>query len=371
MVSVFFLFAEPEYIDLTTKLAEKRIEKETPKKAKSSPKPAESAELSKKKQTKKKKAEAKVQQDSDDVSDEELDEEDEEDDLQVHNDDYAAEPAKPVTNDDFIQSLDADTLKHFNEFYTCCLTNNSQKLSDKISEFKSEHISIEKLLNKRVNKENGFTLLHLSSELGNHECIWQLLVNGADPSQPDLTRQNRVPYTIASNKQSRDQFRLFMNDYPDRYDYTKARVPGPLSREKLNEKTEKEKEKRKQQRKLKRERQAESKKIENEKDWEEKERQKFLALSDEQKRALTNPAPTPASEFMATSTFNTATATATAPKTKPALPKLRVANRCWFCAIDISELSQPFEYFDYKFCSARCLRAHRYLPKTGSSNNSK
>ena len=346
---------------------EKKLE--AVKKSKSSPKPAKTGEeldLSKKKPTKKKKAEVKVNTDSEDEesSNEELDDEDE--DLQVSSD-YATEPAKPVTNDDFIQSIDAGTLKFFNEFYTCCLTNNSQKQSDKINEFKSQpslpHISIEKLLNKRVNKENGFTLLHLSSELGNHECIWHLLVNGADPSQPDLTRQNRTPYNIASNKQSRDQFRLFMNDYPDRYDYKLARIPAPLSRDKLNEKTEKEKEKRKQQRKLKRERQAESKKVENEKESEEKERQKFLSLTDEQKRALTNPNPTPASAFMA----ETNNASRNPPSTsKLALPKLKVANRCWFCAIDISELSQPFEYFDYKFCSARCLRAHRYLPKPGS-----
>jgi len=37
---------------------------------------------------------------------------------------------------------------------------------------------------------------------------------------------------------------------------------------------------------------------------------------------------------------------------------IKIINRCWMCGVDISS-STPFEYFDYKFCSTKCLKDHR------------
>lgn len=163
-------------------------------------------------------------------------------------------PEVKTTQDDFIQSLYGDNLKLFNDIYTACFTNNSNKLEQLITgdlndstanDLENRSILIEKLLNKRISKENGFTLLHLTSQMGNSECVWKLLLHGANPANPDLTKQHRLPYFVSVNKQTRDTYRRFMNDYPNKYNYTAARITSPLSAEKMNEKLEKEKERKK------------------------------------------------------------------------------------------------------------------------------
>ena len=159
----------------------------------------------------------------------------------------------PAGSKEFIQHLIGDELKLFNEIYTACSTNNPTKLKQLLnpasdSQFlqcaldKETHsILIEKLLGKRLNKQKGFSLLHLTSELGNHECVWLLLLNGADPAMKDLTKKAEVAYNLGSTKSTKDQFRRFMNDYPDRYNYEAAKVPGPMTEEQINSKSEKEK----------------------------------------------------------------------------------------------------------------------------------
>lgn len=159
----------------------------------------------------------------------------------------------PAGSDDFIQHLIGEELKLFNEIYTACSTNNPTKLKQLLnptsdSQFvqsdldKETHsILIEKLLGKRLNKQKGFSLLHKTSELGHSECVWLLLVHGADPGMKDLTKKSEVAYNLGANKGTKDQFRRFMNDYPERYDYEAAKVPGPLTEEQMNSKSEKEK----------------------------------------------------------------------------------------------------------------------------------
>lgn len=36
--------------------------------------------------------------------------------------------------------------------------------------------------------------------------------------------KGRTPYTVASDKETRNEFRRFMASHPDRYDYVKAQV---------------------------------------------------------------------------------------------------------------------------------------------------
>jgi hypothetical protein len=220
-------------------------------------------------------------------------------------------------NDEFIQNLNQQDLKLFNEFYTACFTNNSNKLQEILAE--NDLNLNQKLLNKRLNRENGFTLLHLSSKLGHGECVWLLLLAGSDPSRNDLTHKSMVAYDLAANKSTRDQFRRFMNDYPDRYDYVAAKITSPLSAEKMNEKSEKEKERKKQQRNKKKQKDAELKAKQKEKEEEMKQKNQFLKSSEETKSNQ---------------------------------------NRCWTCAKDLTNLV-PFNYYDYKFCSTICLRNHR------------
>ena len=39
-----------------------------------------------------------------------------------------------------------------------------------------------------------------------------------------------------------------------------------------------------------------------------------------------------------------------------------LCSRCWQCGCDIAAV--PFEYYDYEFCSAACLKAHRQSSST-------
>lgn len=125
-----------------------------------------------------------------------------------------------VVQSDFIKSLSGEPLKLFNDIYTCCATNNPTRLkqifddrvhsSDAVAnalEAESQSLLIESLLNKRLNSDLGFCLLHLTSQLGFAECVWLLLLNGANPAQADLSKQHRLPYFLSLNKSTRDTYR--------------------------------------------------------------------------------------------------------------------------------------------------------------------
>lgn len=268
-------------------------------------------------------------------------------------------PECKTTANDFIQSLTGDELKLFNEIYTACSTNNVNKLTQLLDsttkesslENETKHILVEKLLNKRLNKDKGFTLLHLTSELGHAECIWHLLLNGADPALADLTKHRRLPYFIASSKSARDQFRRFMNDFPNRYDYKVAKITSPLSQEQMNEKLEKEKEKKRNQRKKKQQREAQIKKQEKQVESEQAEKERFLSLTDQEKRKLIVDR-----NFLNIMPINEDAHDTTKVKYSP--QQIKNICRCWTCGADMST-SVPFEYFDYKFCSTKCLKIHR------------
>lgn len=122
---------------------------------------------------------------------------------------------------DFIKSLSGDSLKLYNEIYSSCATNNVAKLKqlfdDRVHskreseplEAETQSLLVESLLNKRLNAELGFCLLHVISQLGYAECVWILLENGANPAMSDLTKQRRVPYLLSLNKSTRDTYRRF------------------------------------------------------------------------------------------------------------------------------------------------------------------
>jgi ankyrin repeat protein len=283
------------------------------------------------------------------------------------------EPSK-TTNDDFIQSLLGDHLKLFNEIYTACFTNNRSKLNQTLTDFinsDQEKAEVEKrgqlverLLNKRLNKDNGFTLLHLTSQLGHFECIRELLLNGASPALADLTRQHRLPYFLSANKQTRDQYRLFVNDFPERYDYEAAKINDPLSVEKLAERAEKDKEKKRKKNKLKKQRDAQVKQKLTLQESELNERKKFLELTDQEKKKLIldrnflNLLPLDAKKTPAVDNSAASESIKQPESPKYSTEDFKVISRCWFCGVNNSS-HVPFEYFDYKFCSMKCLKSHR------------
>lgn len=116
-----------------------------------------------------------------------------------------------------------------------------QEQSDSHSSTGSNPLS---LLNEPLDS-SGFTLLHVASAAAQKETVRVLMDAGADPAcrceksiwRVFLARINIVfiifvyrdrkgqpPYIVAPDKDTRNVFRKYMADNPDRYDYKKAQV---------------------------------------------------------------------------------------------------------------------------------------------------
>ncbi|NWI32570.1 ANKZ1 protein, partial [Sula dactylatra] len=188
------------------------------------------------------------------------------------------------------------------------------------------------LLNQPVD-ERSFTLLHVAARAGKAEAVRLLLEAGADPALRD--RQERTPYCVSADKLTRSAFRKFMVDHPDKYDYSRAKVPGPLTQEMEAKKLEK-KRAQKAQRKQREQAQREERQR-----WEQEqgEKQRFAALSDREKRALA------AERRLAAQLQDAGTALAN-------------ISRCWQCGESLLGRI-PFHYLDFSFCSTACLQTHR------------
>ncbi|XP_013170279.1 PREDICTED: ankyrin repeat and zinc finger domain-containing protein 1-like [Papilio xuthus] len=154
---------------------------------------------------------------------------------------------------------------------------------------------------------DGNTALHKAAIAAKGEMVTQILTSGGDPCVKNHLLQ--TPYAASQDSDIRVLFRLFQGQYPDKYNYNKSQIPGPVTLEQL----EQEKEKKAQQKKLKRQRNK-VKQVEKIKT------NKYLQLTDTQKVRLDEP-------------------------------------RCFLCAHRLPK--PPFEYDKYKFCSIRCLQNHR------------
>src|SRR5262249_2330637 len=106
------------------------------------------------------------------------------------------------------------------------------------SDLLRDHPDLDQLTNQPVDPE-GSTLLHLASLRGDLALLRLLLELGWDPSVKSKT--GKVPYTLASYKEVRNEFRTFMGQFPSKYDYKTAQIPPPLSEEAEAEKAERKK----------------------------------------------------------------------------------------------------------------------------------
>merc|ERR1719431_800873 len=113
-----------------------------------------------------------------------------------------------------------------------------------------DDLKIEDALNHQFG-ESKTSCLHMAAKHGHKNIIRTLLLHGADPSVKD--KMKKVPFLLASEKETRNVFRKFMGEFPDKYDYKTAQVPPPLSKEAEEEKAAKVNEKKKAQRLAKRE----------------------------------------------------------------------------------------------------------------------
>ncbi|OPJ79933.1 ankyrin repeat and zinc finger domain-containing protein 1 [Patagioenas fasciata monilis] len=188
------------------------------------------------------------------------------------------------------------------------------------------------LLNQPVD-ERGSTLLHVAARAGKAEAVCLLLQAGADPALRD--RQDKTPYCVSADRPTRNAFRKFMVDYPDKYDYSRAKVPGPLTQEMEAKKLEKKRAQKVQRKQREQAQREERQRWEQEQD----EKQRFAALSDREKRAL-------AAERRLAAQLQDASTT------------LANISRCWHCGESLLGRI-PFHYLDFSFCSTACLQTHR------------
>nr|XP_045002832.1 ankyrin repeat and zinc finger domain-containing protein 1 [Jaculus jaculus] len=196
----------------------------------------------------------------------------------------------------------------------------------------------------------GFTLLHAAAAAGRGSVVRLLLEAGADPTVQDS--RARPPYTVAADKPTRNEFRRFMEKYPDAHAYSKAQVPGPLTKEmEARQATRK-----REQKAARRRREEQQWKQQEQEAQERQERQRFAALSDREKRALAAERRLAAqlearSSLVPESTVNTG---------------YGATGRCWSCGVSLQGLI-PFHYLDFSFCSTRCLQNHRSRASRPSS----
>ncbi|KAG7501965.1 ankyrin repeat and zinc finger domain-containing protein 1 isoform X1 [Solea senegalensis] len=188
------------------------------------------------------------------------------------------------------------------------------------------------LLNKPIDSA-GFTLLHVATAAAQKAVVRLLLDAGADPACRDNKGQS--PYIVAPDKDTRNVFRKYMGENPDRYDYGKAQVPGPLTAEIESKKVEK----KRAQKAVRKQREKEQKEEKKKEELEAEEKKRFASLSDREKRALA--AEKRLAEQVAASGVS-----------------ISNIKRCWSCGESLLG-KVPFQYLDYWFCTPRCVQAHR------------
>ncbi|XP_042350283.1 ankyrin repeat and zinc finger domain-containing protein 1 isoform X1 [Plectropomus leopardus] len=188
------------------------------------------------------------------------------------------------------------------------------------------------ILNKPIDS-SGFTFLHVASAAAQKAVVRLLLDAGADPACRN--NKGQTPYIVAPDKDTRNVFRKYMGENPDKYDYSKAQVPGPLTAEIESKKTEK----KKAQKALRKHREKEQKEEKRKQELEAEEKKRFASLTDREKRALA------AERRLAEQVAATGIG-------------LSNVKRCWMCGESLLG-KIPFQYLDYSFCTPRCVQAHR------------
>ncbi|XP_073970573.1 tRNA endonuclease ANKZF1-like isoform X2 [Rhodnius prolixus] len=223
--------------------------------------------------------------------------------------------------------------QYWNAVHGACETGDEKQLEAALQ--KTEGITADEIylvLNER--NINGETILHKLASEGKGSTIRLLLLHGADPTVKD--KKSQTAYDHAVDKLTRNIFRRFMGEYPDKFDYTKSHIPSALNDEIEAEIADKRKAARKAKRLKEKEKKTEKEAVKKE----EEEKQRFLHLSDREKRAL-------AAERRLLAAGG---------------QKNVVLSRCFTCATDITA-KVPFEYENFRFCSMDCLKAHRIQSK--------
>ncbi|XP_034831886.1 tRNA endonuclease ANKZF1-like [Maniola hyperantus] len=156
---------------------------------------------------------------------------------------------------------------------------------------------------------DGNTALHKAAIAEKPEMVTEILTAGGDPCIRNHALQ--TPYAASPHNGTRIAFRMFQAQFPEKYNYNKSQIPGPITPEQLEQERDKKAQQRKAKRQREKEKQAEKNKI-----------NKFLQMTDIQKVRA---------DLM----------------------------MCFLCGANLPR--PPFEYDSYQFCSIKCLQNHRNL----------
>ncbi|KAM8934025.1 tRNA endonuclease ANKZF1 [Pelodytes ibericus] len=241
--------------------------------------------------------------------------------------------------------LEGDGLcKIRNLLFTCCKTGDLETAKEILQDVPSSPPGMQSLmeapaveeLGSLVNEQlsrDGRTLLHVAASAGHGEVACLLMDSGWDPALRDSAGQ--TPYSLSPDKVTKNRFRKYREENPERYNYSKSQIPGPVSEE-----AEAHRAKKKQaQRVQKKQREKEEKEERKRKEEEEAAKKRFAALSDREKRAL-------AAERRLAEQLNQSKGVESH------------GRRCWQCGDSLLD-KVPFVYLDFSFCSTRCLQEHR------------
>ncbi|PIK54085.1 putative ankyrin repeat and zinc finger domain-containing protein 1-like [Apostichopus japonicus] len=180
-------------------------------------------------------------------------------------------------------SVISDTSKNERIVSPCKQQASNFDLLQNVKKEQEVNSRIESILNEKLDA-SGNILLHVAAIEGHSILLWKLLSYGANPAIKN--GKSLPPFAVSKNKTIRQDFRRFMGEFPDRFDYKTAQIPAPLSAEEEAVRINKAAEKRREQKKIKRQKQKEQKEKQQRVEEEEREQQIFAALSDREKRAI-------------------------------------------------------------------------------------
>lgn len=263
-----------------------------------------------------------------------------------HSDEDSATEESENPTHQLASALEGDDLCRIrNVLFTCCKTGDTETTKQILQDLlpsSSEDSSVPRpcplevvqtLVNEHLPVDER-TLLHVAASAGHGEITRLLMDAGWDPALRDSAAQ--TPYSVSADKRTRNSFRKYREENPDKYNYSKSQIPGPISEEVEARKSEK----KRAQRAQRKQKEKEDKEERLRREAEEAEKKRFAALSDREKRAM-------AAERRLAAQINLAKETAGTD-----------IRRCWQCGESLLG-KIPFEYLEFFFCTTRCLQEHR------------
>ena len=160
------------------------------------------------------------------------------------------------------------------------------------------------------NAKTGLGLVGVAAVSEQIKLMEWLMDKGVSPTT------GASPYIASKSKHVRNTLRQYWAKTPDKYDYAKAEIPGPLTETELQAQQEKEREKRRKEREKKKEKARQ--KAEDAKPQSQKDRELRAAAAE--------------ARFL--------------------------GNRCASCKKRLEGLT-PFSRLAYKYCSTACVTSHR------------